>query len=96
MSKLVRNKVIINKSSLDTLAELNVSAEKMNCIVVIGVLEAGTPMLGGKTVNPTPFYMVLNSDMFKEGELVFDKMPIGFTKAEVLEHLINTGKPKEI
>lgn len=95
MSKLVRNKVIINKSSLETLSDLNTSAEKMDCVVVIGVLSPNTPMLGGKTVDLTPFYMVLKNDMFKNDGIDFDEAPIGFNKAEVLEHLINIGKTKE-
>ena len=96
MSKLVRNKVIINKSSLEMLSELNVSAEKMDCVVVIGVLPPNTPMLGGKTVNPTPFYMVLKNDMFKNDGIDFEEAPVGFNKTEVLEHLINIGKTKEV
>lgn len=95
MSKLVRNKVILNKSSLETLSDLNMSAEKMDCVVVIGVLSPGTPLLGGKTVDPTPFYMVLKNDMFKNDGIDFEEAPIGFNKAEVLKHLIDIGKTKE-
>ena len=94
-SKLVRNRVIIPQPSLELLAELNVQAEKVDCAVVIGVLPKGTPMLGGATMNATPFYMVLDKDMFKETEESLDATHIGFSREEVLSLLLDRAKKVE-
>lgn len=91
-SKLVRSRVVIPQPSLELLAELNMQAEKVDCAVVIGVLPKGTPMLGGETMNNTPFYMVLEKDLFKDTEEALDATHIGFTRDEVLSLLLDRAK----
>lgn len=43
MGKLTRTRVIINKTSLEQLVELNNHAEKLGCFVSIGVSVEGEP-----------------------------------------------------
>lgn len=93
-SKLVRNRVVINQASLDLLAELNSQAEKLDCVVVIGVLPTGTPMLGGATAVATPFYMVLEQDMFTEKFSEMGESHFAFTKEEALTKIINLGSKR--
>ena len=91
-SKLVRSRVIISKPSLELLTELNKQAEKVDCTVVIGVLPEGTPVLGGETMNATPFYMVLGNDTFKDPEIALEATHIGFTREQVLTLLLDRAK----
>ena len=91
-SKLVRSRVIISKPSLELLTELNKQAEKVDCAVVIGMLPEGTPMLGGETMNATPFYMVLDNSMFKDPVASLEATHIGFTREEVLTLLLDRAK----
>ena len=92
MGQLKRNKVIINKSSLEQLAELNKHAEKVGCVVMIGVLPEGTDLGLGLTTEPMPLYMVFSDDMFKEGMEDLADAHIGFTKEEVLTKIIGLAK----
>jgi len=91
-TKLVRNRVIINKPSLELLADLNLQADKVDAVVVIGVLPPGADLLGGKTVGATPFYMVLTEDMFKDPEQAFASNTFGFDRASVLQLLLDRAK----
>ena len=92
--EMKRTKVIIGKSSLEMLADLNESAEKVDCAVVIGVAPAGTELPMGKTVEPTPFYLILTDGLF-DPEDDIDETYVGFNKEEVLEKLISIGGNKE-
>jgi len=94
MGKLTRNKVIINKTSLEVLDDLNKQAEKVDCVVVVGVLSSESSMLGGKTSDPVPFYMVLEQNMFKEGLDNLEETHIGLNKEDVLRRLIGLAKTK--
>jgi hypothetical protein len=91
-NKLVRNKVIISKSSLEVLAELNRQAEHVDCAVVIGVLVAETSMLGGTTTEDVPFYMIIEEGMFKEPMKDFEKSHIAMNKEEALTKLLSFAK----
>jgi hypothetical protein len=93
-SKLTRNRVIINQSSLELLDEINEQATKLDCAVVIGVLTKGEPLLGGKTAVSTPFYMILEDNMFKDSLTALGDTHIGFSKEEVLTQLIGIAKAK--
>jgi hypothetical protein len=93
-SKLVRNRVIINQSSLELLDEINEQAAKLDCAVVIGVLTKGEPLLGGKTSVSTPFYMILEDSMFKDSLTALADTHIGFSKEDVLTQLIGIAKTK--
>ena len=92
MGKLTRTKVIINKTSLEQLSELNVHAEKVGCIVMIGVLPAGTDLGFGEIVEPMPHYMVLDNSMFKKGFEELNDAHVGFTKEDVLQKIIGLAK----
>ena len=83
-----RTRVILNKPSLELLEELNLLAEKLDSIVVIGVLPAGTPLGAGEIVDAVPTYMIINKNTFKEPDKVFDEAGIAFSKEEVLEKII--------
>lgn len=83
-----RTRVILNKSSLGLLEELNLLAEKLDSIVVIGVLPAGTPLGAGEVVDAVPIYMIINKNTFKDPDKVFDEATIAFSKEEVLEKII--------
>lgn len=87
-----RTRVILNKSSLESLEELNLLAEKLNSIIVIGVLPAGTPLGAGETVDAIPTYMIINKNTFKEPDKVFDETVIAFSKEEVLEKIIKAAE----
>jgi hypothetical protein len=93
-SKLVRNRVVLNQSSLALLNELNIQAAKVDCAVVIGVLPNGTLMFGGETTEPTAFYMLLSEDLFKNPEKDLEATHIGFTREEVLEKLLGLAEQK--
>lgn len=83
-----RTRVILNKPSLALLEELNLLAEKLDSIIVIGVLPAGTLLGEGEIVDTVPAYMIINKDTFKEPDKIFDEAVIAFTKEEVLEKII--------
>lgn len=83
-----RTRVILNKPSLALLEELNLLAEKLDSIIVIGVLPAGTPLGADEIVDAVPTYMIINKNTFKEPDKIFDEAVIAFTKEEVLEKII--------
>ena len=91
MGKLTRTKVVINKTSLEQLVDLNVHADKVGCYVVIGSNPAGAP-LGEE---PTAFYIILENDMFKSDLSLISDTHIAQTKEEVLEKLIGIAKHGE-
>jgi hypothetical protein len=94
MGKLTRNKVIINKTSLELLAELNVHAEKVGCVVMIGVLPIGTDLGLGKTIITTPHYMVFETSMFKDSLEDLAPTHVGFSKEDILMKLLGLAEPK--
>lgn len=91
MNKLIRPKVIIGKPSLETLVELNAQAEKVGAVVVIGALPEGESMLGGSTVEPIAFYMIIETSIFADD--AYKDFPtdnhFALSKEEVLTKLLS-------
>lgn len=90
-SKLVRNKVVLGKTSLDVLAELNRHANKVGCEVIIGMLPVGGIIPGRYAPSvPTACYRVVDTNSVVD----FRGAPVGFNKEEVLALLLDRAQTR--
>ena len=93
-SKVTRERVVMNISSLETLVEINKIANEMDCVVVVGAIAKGENVDGIVVANNEAVYMILEESMFVDVDQIDDEY-FAFTKEEVLENIIKIAARKK-
>lgn len=93
-TRIKRDRVIISKTSQETLAKLNEAASKANLVVVIGCFPAGTefPEEDAILVEPKSFYAVVHGNT----KLSYALVPgsVCFTTEDVLQRIIDISSKR--
>lgn len=92
MNKVKRERVVLGKSSMDLLAELNEYAAMVDCVVMVTVLPKGTDLSLGTTADHVPAYVIFSKDTFVDYEKTLNQAHIGFNKEDVLQMLLAIGR----
>lgn len=87
-SKTVREKVVMNKTSLETLVNINEVANQAGYVVVVGTMNKGDNVSGWNIATNSAVYIILSEHIIRDPEKLFAEEYVAVSREEVMEKLV--------